>query len=516
MMLALEQFLRHFSQGRLESTEATLRLCSGAGRPRHCWRKSQMLELLNDLLWSKILIVVLVAIGLLFTISSRFVQFRYFGRMFGILRDAFRHEPGHISSFQALMLSVAGRVGAGNIAGVAVAITLGGPGSIFWMWMIGLIGMATSFFECSLAQLYKNAEPDGTYRGGPAYYIERGLGQKWLAGLFSILLLVTFGLCFNALQSYTVASSFAEAFEIPTMVTGISLVVIVGLIIFGGIHRIASAAEVVVPIMAIGYILIALVVIAMNITAVPSVFALIVKSAFGLEPAVGGGIGAAIMMGVRRGLFSNEAGLGSAPNVAAVAYVRHPASQGIVQAFSVFIDTLIICSCTAAIVLLSDVYMTGADVGGVALTQISLAEHVGAWGSPFVSVALMLFAFTSIMYNYYLGENSLNYFSEENKTLFTIFRVLTLALILWGSLQDLTTVFAFADITMGLLALVNLAAIALLLKVGLRILADYDGQIRAGQRHPLLDPDKFADLNIDRKAWTGEQPEGVMLAPARA
>jgi AGCS family alanine or glycine:cation symporter len=381
--------------------------------------------------------------------------------------------------------------------------------------MIGLIGMATSFFECALAQLYKKAEPDGTYRGGPAYYIERGLGQKWLAALFSILLLITFGLCFNALQSYTVASSFADAFGIPTMVTGISLVVIVGLIIFGGIQRIASAAEIVVPIMAVGYILVALVVIVTNITAIPGVFALIVKSAFGLEPAVGGGIGAAIMMGVRRGLFSNEAGLGSAPNVAAVAYVRHPASQGVVQAFSVFIDTLIICTCTASIILLSGVWTSGTDVGGVALTQISLAEHVGEWGRAFVSVALMLFAFSSIMYNYYLGENSLNYFSEENKTLFTGFRVFTLALILWGSLQDLGTVFAFADITMGLLALVNLAAIALLLKVGLRVMADYDAQIQAGVAQPVLDPDRFGDLNIDRNAWTNEQPAGT-AAPARA
>jgi len=474
-----------------------------------------VLDLLNDFLWSKVLIVVLVALGLLFTISSRFVQFRYFGRMFGILRDAFHHEPGHISSFQALALSVAGRVGGGNIAGVAVAITLGGPGAIFWMWVIGLIGMATSFFECALAQLYKKAEPDGTYRGGPAYYIERGLGQKWMAALFSILLLVTFGLCFNALQSYTVASSFADAFGIPTTVTGIALVVIVGLIIFGGIQRIASAAEIVVPIMAVGYILVALVVIVTNITAIPGVFALIVKSAFGLEPAVGGGIGAAIMMGVRRGLFSNEAGLGSAPNVAAVAYVRHPASQGVVQAFSVFIDTLIICTCTASIILLSGVWTSGTDVGGVALTQISLAEHVGEWGRAFVSVALMLFAFSSIMYNYYLGENSLNYFSEENKTLFTGFRVFTLALILWGSLQDLGTVFAFADITMGLLALVNLAAIALLLKVGLRVMADYDAQIQAGVAQPVLDPDRFGDLNIDRNAWTNEQPAGT-AAPARA
>jgi alanine or glycine:cation symporter, AGCS family len=473
-----------------------------------------MLDFLNEILWGYVLIYGLVAAGLAFTIASRFVQFRYFGAMFGILRQAFHHEAGHLSSFQALMLSVAGRVGAGNIAGVAVAITLGGPGAVFWMWIIGLIGMATSYFECALAQLYKNAEPDGTYRGGPAYYIERGLGQRWLAAIFSVLLLVTFGFGFSALQSYTVASSFQDAFGIPTLVTGLALVVVLGLIIFGGVKRIATAAEIIVPVMAIGYILIALVVVLYNITEVPAALLLILRSAFGLEEAFAGGMGAAVAMGVRRGLFSNEAGLGSAPNVAAVAYVRHPGSQGIVQAFSVFIDTLIICSCTAFLVLLSDVYTGTGETDGVVLTQASLASQVGEWGRSFVSIALMLFAFTSIMYNYYLGENSLNFFSEENKTLFTGFRVLTLALVLWGSLQDLTTVFAFADITMGLLAVVNLAAVILLIKVGLRIMRDYDAQKQAGVEHPVFDPGKFADLNIDRKAWALDQ-SATMPAHAR-
>lgn len=460
-----------------------------------------MLDVLNDLLWSKILIVLLVTVGVLFTVASRFVQFRYFGRMFRIFGQAFHHERGHVSSFQALMLSVAGRVGAGNIAGVAVAITLGGPGAIFWMWVIGLMGMATSYFECTLAQVYKNYEPDGTYRGGPAYYIERGLGQRWLAGLFSILLLVTFGFGFNALQSFTVASSFQDAFGIPPFATGIGLVVMLGLIIFGGVQRIATAAEFIVPIMAVGYILIALVTIVLHIGEVPAVFMLIVKSAFGLEPAFGGGIGAAILMGVRRGLFSNEAGLGSAPNVAAVAYVRHPANQGIVQAFSVFIDTLIICSCTAFIILLSGVYSPTTELGGVVLTQAALADHVGEWGRIYISLALMLFAFSSIMYNYYLGENSLNFFSEENHLLFNGFRVLTLALVLWGSMQDLSTVFGFADVTMGLLALVNLVAILLLYKVGLRVMRDFDEQTERGVYKPEFDPRYFSDLNIDRRAW---------------
>jgi alanine or glycine:cation symporter, AGCS family len=471
-----------------------------------------MLDAINEFLWTWVLIVLLVGIGVTFTIVSRFVQFRYFGKMFGILLQAFKHEKGHVTSFQALVLSVAGRVGAGNIAGVAVAITLGGPGAIFWMWMIGLIGMATSFFENTLAQLYKNAEPDGTYRGGPAYYIERGLGQRWLAAIFSILLLVTFGFAFSALQAYTVATSFEDAFAIPTWISGIGLVIVLGLIIFGGIKRIARAAEIVVPIMAVGYFVIALVVIAINITEVPGVLALIFRSAFGLEEAFAGGIGAAILFGVRRGLFSNEAGLGSAPNVAAVAYVKHPANQGIVQSFSVFIDTLILCTCTALIILLSDAFVPGTEMAGVALTQSALASEVGPWGRSFVSIALMLFAFTSIMYNYYLGENSLNFFSEENKTLFNVYRAITLVLVMWGATQDLSTVFGFADLTMALLALVNLVALAMLFKVGLRVMRDFDQQMKAG-RAPVFDAGRFADLNIDKDAWVIEDPAAGLAPP---
>jgi len=460
-----------------------------------------VLDFLNDLLWGKVLIAVLVAVGLLFTIASRFVQFRYFGQMFSILGQATQHEEGHLSSFQALVLSVAGRVGAGNIAGVAVAITLGGPGAVFWMWVIGLIGMSTSFFECTLAQLFKNGEPDGTYRGGPAYYISRGLGNRGLAAVFSILLLVTFGFGFNALQSYTVATSLNDTFGIPTQITGFMLLIVLGVTIFGGVKRIAEVAEFVVPIMAIGYFAMAMFVIITNLGNLPGVFGLIFSSAFGLQQAVSGGIGAAIIFGVKRGLFSNEAGLGSAPNVAAVAYVKHPVNQGIVQAFSVFIDTIVLCSCTAAIILLSSVYEPGSDVGGVTMTQTAMAEHVGAWGQAFVTIALVLFAFTSMIYNYYLGENSLNFFSEENKNLFRGFRVLTLALIVWGASQDLGTVFGFADVTMGLLALVNLVALVMLFKVGLKVMRDFDLQIKVGEKQPTFNPDKFPELNIDREAW---------------
>ncbi len=459
-----------------------------------------MLDLLNDLIWSKLLIVMLIGLGLYFTIASRFVQFRYFSSMFRIFGEAFQRQPGQLSSFQALMLSVAGRVGAGNIAGVSVAIMLGGPGAIFWMWVVALVGMATSYFECSLAQLYKRREPDGTYRGGPAFYIQHGLGQRWLGVVVSILLLVTFGFGFNAVQSFTVASSLHDTFGLPTIVSGLILTGVIGVIIFGGIKRIASMADVLVPIMAFSYIGMALVVIGMNLSEVPATFAMIFKAAFGLEPAFAGGIGAAIMMGVKRGLFSNEAGLGSAPNVAAVAEVKHPAAQGIVQSLSVFIDTLLVCTSTALIILLSGVYQPGSEMAGVVLTQTALAAEVGEWGRVFVSIALLLFVFTTLIYNYYLGENALGFFSQKRGPVM-IYRVLVVALVLWGSVQDLGTVFAFADVTMGLLAICNLIALALLFKVGLRLMRDYDAQIKAGVESPVFDPQKFADLDLDPKVW---------------
>jgi AGCS family alanine or glycine:cation symporter len=460
-----------------------------------------MLAALENFLWGQVLIVSLIGLGLWFTFSSRLVQLRYFGRMFRLLGRGMHHEEGHLSSFQALVLSVGGRVGAGNIAGVAVAITLGGPGAVFWMWVIGLMGMATSIFECTLAQLYKRAEPDGTYRGGPAYYLVHGLKQPWMAATFSVLLLITFGFGFNALQAHVVSHSMQASFGIPTWVTGAVMVAVLGMIIFGGIKRIAEVAEIVVPIMALGYLLVSLYVLVLNITEIPAVLVYIVKSAFGLEEAISGGIGAALMQGVRRGLFSNEAGLGSAPNVAAVAYVRHPVDQGLVQSLSVFIDTLVMCSCTALIILLSDQYQPGAGgVDGIALTQSALGEHVGGWASGFISIALLLFSFSSIMYNYYLGENSLNYFSEENRSLFNVFRVMVLALVFWGTMQDLGTVFAFADVAMGLLAVVNLVGLVLLYKTVLRVLRDYEAQLTEGET-PHFDAAQYSDLDIDPEAW---------------
>ncbi|ARU90481.1 sodium:alanine symporter family protein [Pseudomonas sp. M30-35] len=459
-----------------------------------------MLDLLNDLIWSKLLIVMLIGLGLFFTISSRFVQFRYFGNMFSIFAEAFKRQPGQLSSFQALMLSVAGRVGAGNIAGVSVAIILGGPGAIFWMWIVALVGMATSYFECSLAQLFKRRDPDGSYRGGPAFYIQHGLGQRWLGIVVSILLLMTFGFGFNAVQSYTVASSMYDTFGVPTYVSGVVLMAVIGMIIFGGIKRIAKFADILVPVMAFSYIAMAVFVIGSNADRIPEVFSLIFRSAFGLEPAFAGGIGAAIIMGVKRGLFSNEAGLGSAPNVAAVAEVPHPVAQGIVQSLSVFIDTIILCSCTALIILLSGVYQPGSEMAGVLLTQTAVASVVGEWGRVFISVALLLFVFTTLIYNYYLGENALGFFTKK-RTPVVVYRVMVVVLVFWGSVQDLGTVFAFADVTMGLLAICNLVALALLFKIGLRLMRDYDKQMKAGVKSPVFDPKEFSDLDLDPAVW---------------
>ncbi|MEM1208580.1 MAG: alanine/glycine:cation symporter family protein [Planctomycetota bacterium] len=452
------------------------------------------------------LMAMLIVVGLLLTISSRFVQFRYFLRMFRVLRQATAHEGNHVSPFQALVLSVAGRVGGGNIIGVAVALTLGGPGAIFWMWVLALIGMASSFFECALAQLYKRSEPDGTYRGGPAYYILHGLKQPWMAVVFSVLLFVTYGFCLNAFQSFGVAETFNDAFGAPTWIIGLIMAVLVGLIIFGGVKRIASVTEFLVPIMAIGYILLALFVLVKDIDEVPGVLWSIVANAVGLDTAFAGGVGAAISQGVRRGLLSNEAGMGSAPNVAAVAYARHPASQGVIQSFSVFVDTIIMCTCTATIILLADgTYPPDGQVAGLALTQNALAEHIGAFAKYFVVIALLMFAFSTVLYNYYLGETALSSIVGERRSVFYAFRIFILVLIFVAAVLDLDTVLAFTDLSIGLMAMTNLFALLFLYKIAMRLLADYDGQLKAGNDHPSLDASKFNDLDLDRTAWKDDQ-----------
>ena len=474
-----------------------------------------MLEVINDFLSGKVLIVLIVGLGGYFTIRSRFVQFRHFFHMFTVFRDSLKSSTDQLSSFQALMLSLAGRVGAGNIAGVGIAVTLGGPGAVFWMWVTALVGMSSSFFECSLGQLYKRCDSEGQYRGGPSYYIQHGLQKRWLGMIMAFLLLVTFGFAFNGLQAHAVTHSLNNAFGFDTTYTGLGLAVLLGLVFIGGIKRIAKVADLLVPVKTLAYIAVTLYVIVLQFDHVPGMLATIVKSAFGLDQAFGGLIGSAIVMGVKRGVFANEAGLGSAPNVAAVASVEHPVAQGVVQAFSVFLDTFVICTCTALLILLSGFYTPGFEGDGIALTQNSLAAVVGDWGRIFISVALSLFVFTSILYNYYLGENNLRFMIGDNRKAVLVYRAIVLLLIFWGAIENLETVFAFADITMTLLAFVNLIALFLLFKVGMRILRDYDDQRSAGIKVPVFDSSKFPDLDLDRKAWPAN-PSAPVAQPDAA
>lgn len=362
-----------------------------------------LIAMLNDLMWGAVLIYLLIGVGIFFTFRLGFIQIRHFGHMFSVLKNSRKSDNAGISSFQALCTSLAARVGTGNLAGVAVAIYLGGPGAIFWMWLIAFIGMATAFVESTLAQLYKVKDEDGNYRGGPAYYMEKGLGMRWMGVVFSLCLILAFGLVFNAVQANSISLAMKVAFGIPDWVSGLALVALSGLIIFGGIRGIARFAELVVPFMALAYILLALVIVAMNITELPHVFMLIIKSAFGIEQAGSGALGYAISQaminGIKRGLFSNEAGMGSAPNAAATAtpYPPHPASQGYVQMLGVFMDTIVICSCTAAIILMSGQFEPGSGVTGVELTQRALSSQIGSGGNIFIAAAIFFFAFTSIV-----------------------------------------------------------------------------------------------------------------------
>ncbi|WP_375748335.1 alanine/glycine:cation symporter family protein [Vibrio sp. HN007] len=459
--------------------------------------------IIGDLTWGWALIPFLVIFGLFFTIVTDFVQFRFFKRMFRVLltKNQTAGEKS-ISGREALLLSVGGRVGGGNIAGVAVAITLGGPGAVFWMWAIALVGMATSLVECSLAQLYKRKE-GSDFRGGAAQTIVYGLGKdyRWLAYVYAVCLIASFAIGFNAFQGNTVAGAAADSLGIDRMYTGVFLAGVVGFIIYGGIHRIAKAADVIVPIMAVAYMAIAVIIILMNITELPAVISSIVSNAFGLEEAVGGGMGAALAQGLRRGLFSNEAGLGSAPNVAATADVTHPISQGITQSLSVFIDTIIVCSCTAFVILLGDVYVPGADIDGVVLTQQSLVSHLGEWAKYYLTFAILLFSFSSVIYNYYLGENALAFMSKS-KTALHVLRVAVILIVFTGAVAPAaTSVFFFSDPMMGILAVVNLLALIMLFPTAMRILKDYREQLKAGNEHPEFDSSKFEDLDIDQTAW---------------
>lgn len=431
---------------------------------------------LNDFIWTYILIAILLILGVYFTVRTKFVQIRLFKEMFRLIVEKKENDDG-VSPFQAFTISAASRVGTGNVTGVALAIGVGGPGAVFWMWIIALIGMATAFIESTLAQVYKVKDGD-TFRGGPAYYMEKALGMRKLGIVFAILLTLSFGFIFNSVQSNTISQSFSDVFGIPNWVIGLILVVLTGIIIFGGVKRIVKVTELVVPIMAIFYILIALFIVVMNISQIPAVFNLIISHAFGMKEVVGGGIGAAMMEGIRRGLFSNEAGMGSVPNAAATANVSHPAKQGLVQSLGVFFDTIMVCSATAFIIILADIYGTG-EKDGILLTQASMELHVGTWAPYFVAIAILFFAFSSIIGNYYYGETNIE-FINANKAWMNVYRVLVLVMVMFGALAQVSLVWSMADLFMGMMAVINLTVIVLLGKVAFKVLDDFTVQRKKG------------------------------------
>lgn len=470
---------------------------------------NELITQINDAIWGYVLIGVLIICGIWFTWKTKGVQFRMVGEMLRLLADSATSGTDslsdkdknhkHISSFQAFAVSVATRVGTGNLAGVATAIAIGGPGAVFWMWVIALIGSATAFIESTLGQLYKQRQKD-SFVGGPAYYIKRGLHCNWMAYLFAVLITITFGLSYNSIQSNTICGAMYEAFGWNPLLVGSILSVVALIIIFGGLQRIANVSAVMVPLMAIGYFVLVMVIIIMNIEHIPHVLKVIITNAFGLEQGVGGTIGATIMNGVKRGLFSNEAGEGSAPNVAAAATVSHPVKQGLIQALGVFTDTLLVCSCTAFMILISGLYSTP-ELNGIALTQAALNSEIGAFGPTFIAIAILLFAFSSIIGNYYYGEANIRFMTSSNAVL-TVYRVFSGGvLVMFGAMASLEIVWNLGDLCMAMLTACNLVAIVRLGKYAFRLLEDYRQQKRSGIKEPTFHRSQMPEIEKDLMCW---------------
>ena len=469
----------------------------------------EWIVLISDAIWTYVLIAVLVSCGIWFTWKTRGVQFRMVGEMFRLLADSATSGTSglsdkdkghkHISSFQAFAVSVATRVGTGNLAGVATAIAVGGPGAVFWMWCIALLGSATAFVESTLGQLFKQRDHD-SFVGGPAYYIMRGLHCKWMAYLFAILITLTFSLSYSSIQSNTICGAMQTAFGWEPLVVGSVISALALLIVFGGIHRIANVSAVLVPLMAIGYFVLTIVIVIMNIGLLPHVLKVIVTNAFGLEQGVGGALGVAVLNGVKRGLFSNEAGEGSAPNAAATATVTHPVKQGLIQALGVFTDTLLVCSCTAFVILISGLYETP-ELNGIALTQAALQSEIGNFGPIFIAVAICLFAFSSIIGNYYYGEANIR-FMTSNRLVLILFRVLSGGvLVMFGALSSLEIVWSLGDLCMALVTACNLVAILALGKYPFRLLTDYIHQKRAGIKEPVFHKKLLPEIEQELTCW---------------
>ncbi len=470
---------------------------------------ASIVNFLNSIIWSPVLVYLCLGVGLYFSVATRFMQVRHFKHMIKLLFHGQESEQG-VSSFQAFAMAVSGRVGTGNIAGVATAIALGGPGALFWMWAIAFLGAGSAFVEAALAQIYKD-EIDGLYRGGPSYYIEKGLGMKWYAVLFAISSVFAMGILLPGVQANSIAASVNNAFGLSPYITGGIIVVCLSVIIFGGVHRIGKAAEILVPFMAGAYILIALVIIAINIAKLPAVIGLVFSSAFGIDSAFGGIIGMAISWGVKRGIYSNEAGQGTGPMAAGAAEVSHPAKQGLVQAFSVYVDTLFVCSATGFMILLTGTYNVSDTSGGYivenipgveigpAYTQMAVDSFIPGFGSKFVAIALFLFAFTTLMAYYYYAETCILYLFKEGKNhkiVVNFTRILLLCAIYYGAVRTASLAWGMGDIGVGLMAWLNIIAIVLLRKPALESLKDYEEQLAAGE-DPQYNSTKMGVANAD-------------------
>jgi AGCS family alanine or glycine:cation symporter len=453
----------------------------------------QFVNAINDIIWSNALIILCLVAGIYFSITTKFLQVRYIKEMVSLLFGGKSSEQG-VSSFQAFAIAISGRVGTGNIAGVATAIAMGGPGAIFWMWAIAFLGAASAFIEATLGQIYKEVR-DGQFRGGPAYYIEKGLGIKWYAVVFAVATIISTALLLPGVQSNSIALGVKNAFNIPVEYTGVLVCLLLGLIIFGGVKRIGKVAEIVVPFMAGGYILMALIIIFYNYEKIPETFGLIFKSAFALEPTFAGIFGMAVSWGVKRGIYSNEAGQGTAPHPAAAAEVSHPVKQGLVQAFSVYIDTLFVCTATALMILFTGKYNVLNPEGGFIVenvpgmavgsefTQNAVNTIFPSLGAGFVSVALFFFAFTTIMAYYYIAETNFSYLLEKGGKTWMIqaLRVMIIAATFYGSVKSAALAWTIGDIGVGLMAWLNIVAIFLLRKPAFAAFKDYEKQRKEGK-----------------------------------
>ncbi|MCH9640134.1 MAG: alanine:cation symporter family protein [Actinomycetia bacterium] len=476
----------------------------------------ELIGAVGDVLYSYILVYLLVAVGIYFTIRTRFIQIRYVKKMLGQLTHSRTHGEG-ISSFQAFCVGLASRVGTGNIAGVAIALTVGGPGSIFWMWVVAAIGMATALIEATLGQIFKVRAGDGSFRGGPAFYIQRGLGSRTGGIIFAVLLIFTFGIAFNMVQANAIAAVLNVSYTVEVGWTTAGLLVLAAPVLFGGVKRVARIAEIVLPLMALAYAGLAMVIVAVNIDFLPEVLTQIIGGAFGFTEMAGGfagGIAAAMLNGVKRGLFSNEAGMGSAPNVAATATVSHPVKQGLIQSLGVFVDTMVICTATAFIILVSgpDIYdpSTPTRVEGATLTQAAVAQGLGSWTVSLMVVLVFVFAFSSVLGNYVYAEINLFFLGARGMTI-NVFRVFVLMAIAVGALSELTLVWALADVAMGCMALVNLVAICLLGKWAFAAIKDYHRQAEAGQNPVFIADEAGLPGTLEGDIWVRRvaDPAGV-------